>query len=374
MKTTTRSRDKAGKSGAQKPPPEKLKVAESRNWLVWQAEQKISLAFTTYQTGKLFLIGQRPDGHLSIFERTLEHCMGLCAHGDSLYLNTLYQLWRFNNVVPNGKTANGYDKVYVPMASWVTGDVDVHDIAIDAKGRPIFVNTLFSCLATVSPEVSFVPLWKPPFITRLAPEDRCHLNGVAMKDGLPRYVTAVSQSDVREGWRERRGDGGIVMEVPSGKVVCEGLSMPHSPRWYKNRLWLLNSGHGTLGYVDFKTRRFQAVAFCPGYARGLTFAGDYAIVGLSKPRKSRTFRGLVLDEQLKQKKMTARCGLEVIHLETGATAHSLGLEGIVEELYDVVVLRGVQKPGAIGFKTDEIRRTLLVGDLKSLDVSGQVSH
>lgn len=349
------------KSAVLKPKP-KLEVETSRMWTSWQAEQRISLALSTYQTGKLFLIGLQETGRLSVFERNFERCMGLCAHDDYLYMSSLYQLWRLNNVVPAGKAVKGMDRVYMPMSSWVTGDLDIHDIVIDDRGRPVFVNTLFSCLATVSPDASFVPIWKPPFISRLAAEDRCHLNGLALRDGAPRYVTAVSQTDVHEGWRGHRRDGGVVMEVPSGEVICSGLSMPHSPRWYRGRLWLLDSGRGDFGYLDPSSGSFVPLAFCPGYARGLAFSGDFAIVGLSKPRDSKTFTGLELNERLESKKTAARCGILVIHLDTGDVVHSLTFEGIVEELYDVAVLSGVVRPGLIGFKTNEIRHTLVVGD------------
>ena len=123
----------------------------------------------------------------------------------------------------------------------------------------IFVNTLFGCLATFSPRASFQPLWRPPFLSALVPEDRCHLNGLAMRDGRPAYVTAVAASDVADGWRDRRRDGGCVIDVASGGIVASGLSMPHSPRWYRDRLWVLNSGTGEFGSVaagggDLRTR------------------------------------------------------------------------------------------------------------------------
>src|SRR4029077_4773473 len=90
---------------------------------------------------------------------------------------------------------------------------------------------------------------KPSFISGLLDGDKCHLNGMAMDEGRPAYVTAVSRSDVIDGWRDRRSDGGVVIDVATGKVVCNGLSMPHSPRMHKGELWVLNSGTGELGVV-----------------------------------------------------------------------------------------------------------------------------
>jgi uncharacterized protein (TIGR03032 family) len=251
---------------------------------------------------------------------------------------------------------------YVPRVGYTTGDIDVHDIAVAADGRVIFVCTLFGCLATLSERASFQPLWRPPFVSALVPEDRCHLNGLAMRDGRAAYVTAVADCDVADGWRDRRQDGGCVVDVASGEIVCRRLSMPHSPRWYRERLWLVNSGSGEFGSVDLATGRFEPIAFCPGYLRGLAFVGDYAVVSLSKPRHV-TFHGLALDERLKDRGAEPQCGLQVIDLRTGAIAHWLRLDGtLVTELYDAVVLADVRQPMALGFKTNEIERLLLVDE------------
>ena len=164
----------------------KLELLPSRQFPAWLAEQNLSLAFTTYQTGKLFLVGLQPNGRLSIFERSFNRAMGLWASPQTLYLSTLFQLWRFDNALEPGQAYQGYDRLYVPQVAWTTGDLDVHDVAEDAEGRIVFVNTLFGCLAMPSESASFVPLWRPPFLSRLAAEDRCHLNGLALRDGRPR--------------------------------------------------------------------------------------------------------------------------------------------------------------------------------------------
>lgn len=342
----------------------RLEVLSSRGFSSFIAELGASLAFTTYQAGKLFFLGATAEGRLSLFERTFPRCMGLCADGDSLWLATLFQIWRLDNALPAGQRHEGYDRLYVPRVAYTTGDVDVHDLAVDRRGRLVFVNTLFSCLATLAPRASFAPLWRPPFISRLAAEDRCHLNGLALEDGAPAYVTAVADSDVADGWRDRRRDGGLVLDVRSGEVVADNLSMPHSPRVHEGRLWLLEAGTGHLGYVEEES--FERVCFCPGYARGLCFAGHYAIVGLSKPRRSRTFADLELGENLAERGAEARCGLLVVDLRSGDVVHWLRLDGAVEELYDVVLLPGVRRPMALGFLTEEIHRTITVGDPEPL--------
>jgi len=352
-----------GKPGEAAPAREaKLVIDCSRQFPEWLAEQQVSIAFTTYEAGKLFLIGLKPDGRLSVFERTFARCMGLATAGKTLWMGALYQLWRFEDALSPGQTHSEHDRLYVPRVGYTTGDLDIHDVAIDGTGRPVFVNTLFGCLATVSETASFTPLWKPPFLSKLAAEDRCHLNGLAMEDGKPRYVTAVAETDVVDGWREKRVGGGIVIDVQSNDVVARGFSMPHSPRIHDGRLWLLNSGTGELGWVDLKTGKFEPVCFCPGYLRGLAFAGQFALVGLSKPRENRTFTGLPLDERLKSKGGEARCAIQVVDLKSGDIVHWMRLEGVVNELYDVAVLPGIRRPMALGFKSDEIRRFLTVQD------------
>ena len=343
-------------------PEPRLEIHTSRQFPNWLAEQRISLAFTTYQAGKLFLIGLQPDGRISVFERNFNRCLGLWTDGQTLWLSTMYQLWRLENYIPSGQVANGFDRLYVPQAAHTTGDIDIHDLTIDSTGRVVFVNTLFGCLATLSDRHSFQPLWQPAWQSRLAAEDRCHLNGLALENGRPRYVTSVSRADVTDGWRDRRRDGGVVVDVTDQRIVVEGLSMPHSPRVYHDELWVLNSGSGYFGRVDRTSGKFEPLTFCPGYMRGLSFSGDFAIVGLSMPRHERTFRGLALDDELTKRQAEPRCGLQVIDLRNGDVVHWLNLEGVVQELYDVAVLPGVVRPMALGLKTDEIRRTLSMAD------------
>lgn len=337
----------------------------------WMRRERISIGFSTYQAGKMFLVGLQPDGRLSVFERTFNRCMGLCASPDAqtIWMASLYQLWRLENFVPRGGTTpDAHDALYVPTVGHTTGDVDCHDIVIGADGRPVFVATLFNCLATISDTHSFTPLWKPPFISALAPEDRCHLNGMAAdpRTREPAFVTMVSRSDVNDGWRDRRIGGGLLMDVRTNAVVAEGLSMPHSPRMHPDfpeRVWLLNAGTGFFGYVDTRKGKFEEVAFCPGFVRGMAFVGRHALVGMSAARENRTFQGLALDENLKQRDAEPRCAIHVINLDTGVAEHWLRIEGVVHELYDVIVLPGVTRPALLGFKTDEIRRMLRVGEM-----------
>ena len=338
-------------------------LTTSRGFTKWLQSTGGSLAFTTYQAGKVFFLGVKPDGSLSVFERSFPRAMGLAVSQDSstLYLATQVQLYRFDRL-DNGAQSAVHDATFAPHQTWITGDIDIHDVGIGADGRPVFANTLFNCIATTAEGHSFRPIWRPKFVSQMVPEDRCHLNGLAMQDGRARYVTCVSRSDVTDGWRDRRVGGGVVIDVGSGEVVAEGLSMPHSPRLYRGKLWLLNSGEGSFGWVDVQTGQFTALTFCPGYARGLTFVGDYAIIGLSRPRENRTFTGLPLDAALKSHDAEARCGLLVVDLNSGAALDWVRIDGVVDELFDVACLPNIRCPSAIGLKGPEIERVLSLAD------------
>lgn len=336
----------------------RLALHPSRNFASWLAATGSSIGFTTYQAGKVFLIGaERESARLSIFERTFPRCMGLGVGPDgALWMSSLYQLWRFENALAKGEEQNGFDAVYLPLEGRTTGDVDIHDLHPRGPDKePVFVVTRFNCLATLDKKHSFVPIWTPPFIDRIAAEDRCHLNGLAMEEGAPAYVTCVSQTNVAGGWRDHRRDGGVVLDVRSGEQVAGGLSMPHSPRMHKGRLYILQSGTGEFGRIDLKTGNCEPLCFLPGFARGVIFIGNHAVIGVSRPRAERTFEGLALNERLEKEGMQPVCQIAVVNLTSGDVEHNLEIEGTVQELYDVTTLPGISRPMMIGFRNDEIR-------------------
>jgi uncharacterized protein (TIGR03032 family) len=334
-----------------------LSLHPSRLFSAWLAASGGSLLFTTYQAGKIFLIGtDRETGRLSVFERTFNRCMGLGVGDGRFWLSSLYQLWRFENFLAEGQEQDGFDGVFVPVEGRTTGDVDIHDTHPLAGGtEPIFVVTRFNCLARLGYRNSFDPVWMPPFIDRLAAEDRCHLNGLAMRDGQPALVTCVAKTNVAGGWRDHRMGGGVLLSVPDGEIVADGLSMPHSPRLYDGRCYLIQSGTGEFGEIDLRTGRFEPLCRLPGFARGLAFSGRHAIIGVSRPRPERTFEGLALDTHLKEQGIEPRCQLALVNLDTGDIEHTLEIEGVVQELYDIAFMPGIRRPMAVGFKTDEIR-------------------
>jgi uncharacterized protein (TIGR03032 family) len=338
----------------------KFELNTSRQFVSWLAEHKVNIAFTTYQAGMLFFLGLQKDGRVSVFNRTLERCMGLAYRDNRLCVATLYQILAFADVMAGQPAMGDTDSLFVPRVSYYTGDVDAHDLAIGPDGEILLVNTLFSCVALVGTTHSFKPIWRPPFIDRLAAEDRCHLNGLALEAGQVKYATAVANTNVADGWRDHRKDGGIVIDCQANTIVASGLSMPHSPRLHDGTLWLHNSGTGHFGRLDTVTGAFDPVAFCPGYLRGLDFVGNFAVIGLSKPRDNKTFSGLALDDNLSAQRVEARCGIYIVDLNTGDVVHWARIEGIVSELYDVAVLPDRRNTGAVGFRTDEIRRVISI--------------
>ncbi len=340
----------------------------STGFTQWLQAQDCALALTTYQAGRLMLIGRKDDGSLRAHERYIDHCQGMWTDGQTIWASATHMLWRFENDMTGPAPALGPDRRFVPREGRVLGAIDVHDIGMGDLGQfgaapgpaPIFVATAFNCLATISARASFRPLWRPPFISRMIGEDRCHLNGLAMDGPRAAFVTAISRSDVVDGWRDRRRDGGVILDVASGETVASGLSMPHSPRLYDGRLWVLNSGRGELCTVDPASGAVTPVTFLPGYARGLAFVGRFAVIGLSRPRSNQTFEGLELQDLLAAKDATAQACLMIIDIDTGRSVAWLRFEHTIEELYDVAVLPGARQPEAIGFRGDAIRQAVQI--------------
>lgn len=349
----------SGGSGDGTNAPEAIsQITVSRGLSDWLVSNLTSFAFTSYQTGQLFLIGVTPDGAVSFNQQNFQRAMGLSYDDGRLFLGGYFQLWRLQNILRAGEIANEkFDMLLIPRNAQTIGDVDAHELGTDEEGRLIFVNSKYSCLATIDPVHSFKPVWRPPFVSKLVAEDRCHLNGLAMVDGRPRYVTAVSRSDAVNGWRERRTDGGVLVDVASGDVVCEGLSMPHSPRAHGSDIYLLDSGRGQLIKVDPASGNRTDIAFCPGFLRGMAIINGHALVTISKPR-NRSFSGLALGEELEKRDSDPWCGVLIVNLASGDIVEWLRIEGHITELFDVVAMPGVRCPMSLGPGTIEIRNMI----------------
>jgi uncharacterized protein (TIGR03032 family) len=320
----------------------------------WLLEQQLSIAFTSYQTGRLLLMGVGPDGRLAFNKQNYFRAMGLHYAAGTLHVAALSQIWRLENGLEPGEFAfDAFDMMLVPRESWLTGYLDAHDLAVGRDGRIVFVNTRFSCLATLDRRHAFRPLWKPDFISALYPEDRCHLNGLAMEQGVPRYVTLTAPVDTSEGWREGRKDRGQLIDVTTDRVVADGLWMPHSPRIHRGELFVLDSGRGWLARVDRETGARDDIAFCPGFLRGMALHGDYAVVALSQARHG-DFGELPLQAELDRSGQQAWCGLVVIDLRERRIVEHVRIDQGFTELYDVAVLPGVRNPMSVGPASEEL--------------------
>ena len=304
----------------------------------------LSLLLSTYQSGKMVTL-RAMDGvlntHFTPFPRPMGVAWrpGTAASGAaSLSIGSRDEVWTYRDqpaVARKIEPAGTYGSCYVLRGRHVTGNIAIHEMAYAAGGELWMVNTKFSCLNTIDDDHSFVPRWMPPFVTGLAAEDRCHLNGMAMRDGKPRYASMFSESDQAQGWRDTKAFGGLVMDIDTNEVVTAGLCMPHSPRWYRDQLYVLESGRGTLSRVDLDTGSCDVVTTLPGFTRGLAFIGRYAIVGLSQVRES-VFAGIPLTQTNEPR----HSGVWIVDLESAEIVGFVRFDGLVQEVFDLQVVAG----------------------------------
>ncbi|MCC6491804.1 MAG: TIGR03032 family protein [Pirellulales bacterium] len=325
------------------------------------AETGASVLVSTYQAGKLIIL-RNDRGVLNTHFRNFQKPMGVAAAGGRLAVGTQTEIAEFHNVPAvctrlDGTGPSRHDACYLPRTTHTTGDVQIHEMAW-IEGELWFVNTAFSCLCARSDVNSFDLRWRPPFIDKLTPEDCCHLNGVAVREGRAAYVTALGATNTAAGWRANKRDGGVLVDVGSNEVVVRGLAMPHSPRWHGDQLWLLESGDGSLGRVDLQTGRYEAIARLPGFTRGLAFLGRVALVGLSQVRESAIFSGIPLVDRLAERS----CGVWAVDIETGETLGFVRFKDAVQEICAVEALAGVRYPDLINDDVEVIGRSYVLSD------------
>jgi uncharacterized protein (TIGR03032 family) len=305
----------------------------------------VSLLVSTYQAGKAVAVGVA-GGELTLSYHNFERAMGLAVKPDGIAVGARAQVWFLRSapdLAGQIKPAGRHDACFLTRSSHFTGEVQAHELAW-AGDELWLVNTAFGCLCTLDGRHSFVPRWRPPFLSALAAEDRCHLNGLAMADGAPRYVTVLGETDTPQGWRADKVHGGCLIDVASGRTVARGFAMPHSPRVHRGRVWLLHSGAGQLVLVDPASGKVQTVTELPGYTRGLALYDRFAFVGLSKIRETSTFGGM----PIAARRPDLKCGVGAVDLTTGRlVAHLEFLTG-VEEIFDVQVLPGTRCPALSG--------------------------
>lgn len=343
-----------------------LKSVHTQTFPVLLEQLGISLVVSTYQAGKLIIL-RNDRGVLNTHFRNFSKPMGIAVTNGKIALGTSYQIWDLRNIPAVGSRLNPpgkHDACYLPRQIHLTGDIDIHEMTY-IQEELWFINTRFSCLCTLESDYSFVPRWRPPFVTAYEGSDRCHLNGLAVQDNTVKYVTALGATDTPGGWRQNKKDGGIILDVTTNELICQGLSMPHSPRWYREKLWVLESGDGSLAQVDLKTGALTTVAQLPGFTRGIDFCGDYAFIGLSKVRESAVFSGLPITERLTER----ICGVWVVNIITGQIVAFLRFETGVEEIFAVQVLFRQRFPELINDQEDLLKTAYVIPDRALAEVA-----
>lgn len=323
--------------------PTRLECRPDAGFVEWLGKADGTIAVTTYQAGKLVLIGW--DGaQVTMLPRDFDRPMGMAVEGQRILLATRHEVILLANaplLAPEYKQdePGRYDALFLPRVRYWTGGLHTHDVGIGSDG-PWIVATRFDCLARLSQIHNFVPAWKPPFVSDTMPEDRCHLNGLAMMDGHPGYVTCLGETNTPGGWREKKAEGGIVVDVADGSIRLRGLSMPHSPRWHSGKLWVLNSGRGELWQVDPETGTHAVVCALPGYLRGLAFVGSYALIGLCQVRERKVFGDNLPIRMLHPRLL---CGVAVVDLQSGTMVGLLEFTEGCTELFEVAWLPRVRR-------------------------------
>lgn len=325
-------------------PPDKLVAVNfehTPNFVGLLEQLGVSLLVSTYQAGKLLAIGTS-GGAIAISFYNFEQAMGVAVKPGRIAVGARRQIWFLRaapDIAPRVEPAGKYDACFLTRTAHFTGAIHGHELTW-AGDELWVVNTLFSCLCVIQEEFSFVPRWRPPFVSTLAAEDRCHLNGLAMEAGKPKYVTTLAECDTPAGWRPTKATSGCLIDVASGATVSRGFAMPHSPRLYDGRLWVLDSGHGRISQVDAGSGKATPVAHLQGYTRGLAFHGPFAFIGLSKIRETSVFGGIPIAEHREQ----LRCGIGVVDVRSGQVVASLAFHSGVDEIFAVQVLPGVRCP------------------------------
>jgi uncharacterized protein (TIGR03032 family) len=329
--------------------PRSVEHEYTLNWAPILRQIRASLLVSTYQAGKVVVVsaGSSHDEYdLRLTCHNFERAMGVAVAPGRLAVGARSVVWILRDaptIAPRLDPPGTHDACYLTRAALYTGAINGHELAW-ADDELWMVNTLFSCLCTLDDQHSFIPRWRPRFISQYAPEDRCHLNALAIAEGKPRYVTVFGQTDSAGGWRLNKVAGGCLIDVDSDEVVVNGLAMPHSPRIHAGHVWLLDSGKGQLVQADLQKGTVETVAELPGYTRGLALCGSIAVVGLSKVRESATFGGVPIAAD----RSRLKCGVAIVDLTSGRSIGLLEFHTGIEEIFDVHLIPGVRSPVVSG--------------------------
>ncbi|MGE0773201.1 MAG: TIGR03032 family protein [Cyclobacteriaceae bacterium] len=327
-----------------KQPPAPFSCSHSPSFSQLLHDLGCTLAITTYQAGKLIFISATDPDKLVQLPRSFEKPMGIAIRDNAMAIATRHEVVMLRNANRMAKRypkqPNTYDALYLPRATYYTGELDIHDLHW-SDDEVLAVNTRFSCLSVINDDFNFTPVWQPAFITTLTPTDKCHLNGIAIDNGLA-YASALAKSDTDNGWRPVKATGGIIIDIRANEIVTDGLPMPHSPRVYDGKLYVLLSATGELAVVDRNSGKCEPVKRFQGFVRGMDRIGDYVFIGVSKLRKTSTTFG-----DLPIAKVSPICGIAALHLPTLSIVGHLQYVSSVEEIFDVKVLPGLRRPGIL---------------------------
>jgi uncharacterized protein (TIGR03032 family) len=298
-------------------------IETSPRLMQWLRTRRLCLALSTGVSGKLITLGAGVSG-LTFFDVGCDSPGALLTTEKGLYVTARSRVWRFDDVLTGGEQYRGTDRLCLPGQCRPTGAIGIQDLAAEESGKLLVAASAFNCVARMNSRGDLKPIWRPAFIDKIVREDRCHLTGFCLRDGTVAYVTVSAASNEKDGWRQNQ-NGGQVIDAVTHRTVAEGLNRPHAPRLYRNRLWVLESGSGALGWIDSERRRFEGFAQVPGTPRGLRFVGDHALVTTS-----------------------GAAGIHWINLKTGKFDHWLALRGSIAEAIDVAVIPGETVPRLAG--------------------------
>jgi uncharacterized protein (TIGR03032 family) len=349
-------------SQTQTSPPPPFSCSYSPNLPELLMQLRCTIALSTFQAGKVIFLSPQDEETLVQLPRNFAKPMGIALEGGKMAIACLDEVLVLANspalATHYPKKPATYDALFMPRATFHTGQLDVHDLDWGLNGQLFAVNTSFSCIIKIDDNYSFTPEWKPPFISHLASEDRCHLNGMTMSGGQPKYVTAFSATDTAQGWRPEVTTGGIVMDVDTNEFVARNVPMPHSPRLFGGELFLLLSATGELVKMDVQNGKYDVVTQLNGFVRGLCKHGDYVFVGLSKLRKSSSTFGKL---DIADRALSA--GVAVVHLPTGALVGEIRYHASVDEIYDVQIIPGYLRPGILNTEKPEYKLGLTTPEM-----------
>jgi uncharacterized protein (TIGR03032 family) len=309
-----------------------------------------TIAITTYQAGKLLFIGAKDNNALIQLGKNMEKPMGLAFDGERLAVAGRQNVLIYSAAPILAKDyprkPDTYDNLFLPRAQYYTSLLDIHDL-VWVQSKLLMVNTRFSCLAWLDDKYTFLPVWKPKFVTELVPEDRCHLNGVALEADKPVYVSMLGKSDEVNGWRNNKASGGVIMDIESNEIVASELAMPHTPRLIDGSLYVLQSAKGELIKIDTATGRYEVIKKFNGYVRGMAYCKGYLFIGFSRIRATHNvFSNLPVSES------ATHAGVAVMHLATATVAGEIIYQNSVEEIYDLQIIPNM-RPGMVNFDQEE---------------------